>query len=189
MNTLDQLERVHPRFSRLHQERGMAYVARRDAPNAIQNLLVSVNINPALPASWSMLEGLYRMTGDRRFATRATQEMLAAAAYPSWYPAHFLDTAETTTALGIGYDWLYNTLSPADRQTIRQALVSKSLDPWLALIASGKAHYNNNWSQVCNGGETIGVFGDYDVDGTTATSKARAAKRRTMISPAPDRGR
>jgi tetratricopeptide (TPR) repeat protein len=72
MQTLDRLERLYPRFSRLHQERGMAFVGRRDAPNAIQSLLISVNINPALPASWSMLEGLYRMTGDAENAATAT---------------------------------------------------------------------------------------------------------------------
>ncbi|MGA0600987.1 tetratricopeptide repeat-containing sulfotransferase family protein [Caulobacter sp. KR2-114] len=64
MQTLDELEQVAPRFSRLHQERGMGFVARRDAPNAIRSLLIAVNINPALPASWNMLAGLYRMTGD-----------------------------------------------------------------------------------------------------------------------------
>ena len=69
--TLDRLEQLYPRFSRLHQERGMVFVARRDAPNAIESLLVSVNINPALPASWSMLEGLYRMTGDVENAATA----------------------------------------------------------------------------------------------------------------------
>jgi predicted Zn-dependent protease len=62
--TLARLERLSTRFSRLHQERGMCFVARKDAPNAIQSLLAAVNINPALPASWSMLDGLYRMTGD-----------------------------------------------------------------------------------------------------------------------------
>ena len=72
METLDRLERLYPRFSRLHQERGMAFVGRRDAPNAINSLLISVNINPALPASWSMLEGLYRMTGDAENAATAT---------------------------------------------------------------------------------------------------------------------
>jgi tetratricopeptide (TPR) repeat protein len=71
MQTLDRLERLYPRFSRLHQERGMAFVGRRDAPNAIQSLLISVNINPALPASWTMLEGLYRMTGDLENAATA----------------------------------------------------------------------------------------------------------------------
>jgi tetratricopeptide (TPR) repeat protein len=71
MQTLDRLERLHPRFSRLHQERGMGFVARRDAPNAIHSLLVAVNINPALPASWSMLVGLYRMTGEDENAATA----------------------------------------------------------------------------------------------------------------------
>jgi tetratricopeptide (TPR) repeat protein len=68
---LDRLETVQPRFSRLHQERGMCYVALKDAPNAIAALLRAVNINPALPASWSMLVGLYRMTGDAENAATA----------------------------------------------------------------------------------------------------------------------
>ncbi len=36
------------------------------------------------------LSGLYRLTGDKRFAVRATQEMLAAASFPDWYTTHFL---------------------------------------------------------------------------------------------------
>jgi predicted Zn-dependent protease len=75
MQTLARLEQVAPRFSRLHQERGMCFVSRKDAPNAIQNLLVSVNINPALRASWSMLEGLYRMTGDEENAALAADHV------------------------------------------------------------------------------------------------------------------
>src|SRR3984885_7909922 len=62
--TLEQLERFHPGYSRLYQERGHCYVAMKDAPQAIQAFLRAVAINPALPASWSMLEGLYRMSGD-----------------------------------------------------------------------------------------------------------------------------
>jgi len=62
--TLEQLERFHPGYSRLYQERGLCYVAMKDAPRAIQTFLRAVAINPALPASWSMLEGLYRMCGD-----------------------------------------------------------------------------------------------------------------------------
>jgi predicted Zn-dependent protease len=61
---LAQLERLHPGFSLLHQERGFCHVQLRDAPRAIEALLRAVNINPALPASWSMLESLYRLTGD-----------------------------------------------------------------------------------------------------------------------------
>jgi tetratricopeptide (TPR) repeat protein len=62
--TLAALERLHPRFSGLYQERGYCYVALRQAPAAIEALLRAVHINPALPGSWSMLEGLYRMTGQ-----------------------------------------------------------------------------------------------------------------------------
>ncbi len=62
--TLERLEQHHPGFSRLYQERGHCYVAMKDAPRAIDAFLRGVNINPALPASWSLLEGLYRMTGQ-----------------------------------------------------------------------------------------------------------------------------
>lgn len=73
--TLEALERVHPKFSRLHEERGMCFVARRDAPNAIQSLLLAVNINGALTASWKMLNGLYRMTGDTDNAAIAAEHV------------------------------------------------------------------------------------------------------------------
>jgi tetratricopeptide (TPR) repeat protein len=62
--TLERLERLHPGFSRLYQERGHCHVVQKDAPRAIDAFLRAVNLNPALPASWSMLEGLYRMTGN-----------------------------------------------------------------------------------------------------------------------------
>ena len=69
--TLEQLEHHHPRFSRLHQERGHCYVALRDAPRAIEAFLVGVNMNPALPASWKVLAVLYRMIGDTENARLA----------------------------------------------------------------------------------------------------------------------
>ena len=73
--TLDTLERHHPRYSRLYQERGHCYVALRDGPRAIAAFLRGVNLNPALPASWGMLEGLYRMNGDDRSAITAAQHV------------------------------------------------------------------------------------------------------------------
>lgn len=69
--TLEQLEKLHPRFSRLYQERGQCYVALKQAPQAIEAFLRAVNINPALPVSWSMLEGLFRMTRQAENAANA----------------------------------------------------------------------------------------------------------------------
>jgi len=68
---LDRLEALQPRFSRMHQERGLCYVTQKDAPRAIAALLQAVNINPALPVSWRMLEGVYRITGDAKSAATA----------------------------------------------------------------------------------------------------------------------
>ncbi len=69
--TLLELERLHPRFSRLYEERGLCHVVLRQAPEAIGALLRAVHMNPALPASWSMLEGLYRMAGQASNAAAA----------------------------------------------------------------------------------------------------------------------
>ena len=69
--TLLRLEQHHPKFSRLYQERGHCHVALKDAPQAIDAFLRGVNLNPALPASWGLLEGLYRMTGQADHAATA----------------------------------------------------------------------------------------------------------------------
>jgi tetratricopeptide (TPR) repeat protein len=75
LKTLAALERQHPRFSRLHEERGHCYAAMREAPPAIEAFQTAVNINNALPASWSMLEGLYRMTAQSENAEMAASQL------------------------------------------------------------------------------------------------------------------
>ncbi len=69
--TLEKLERLHPSFSRLFQERGHCYVAMRDSAHAITAFLTGVNLNPALPASWRTLQTLFRMTGQTTNANMA----------------------------------------------------------------------------------------------------------------------
>jgi tetratricopeptide (TPR) repeat protein len=71
LGTLEQLERLHPRFSRLYQERGHCHVALKQAPQAIDAFLRGVRINPALPASWTILESLFRMTRQTENAAEA----------------------------------------------------------------------------------------------------------------------
>jgi tetratricopeptide (TPR) repeat protein len=80
--TLERLERLHPGFSRLYQERGHCFVAVRDAPQAIEAFLRAVNINPALPASWRTLQTLYRMTGQAENAEMAAGHVAALAKLP-----------------------------------------------------------------------------------------------------------
>jgi tetratricopeptide (TPR) repeat protein len=73
--TLERLQRQHPRFSRLYEERGHCFAAGNDVPRAIDAFERSVNINAALPSSWSMLERLYRVTGDLKKATFAAEQL------------------------------------------------------------------------------------------------------------------
>jgi len=82
MVMLDRLEARAPQFSRLHQERGLCHVALKDAPNAIAALLVAVNINPALPSAWSMLAGLYRLTGEAENVETAMAHVTTLKALP-----------------------------------------------------------------------------------------------------------
>ena len=75
LETLQRLEQLHPRFSLLYQERGYCYTTLRDVPRAIEAFLHGVDINPALAKSWSMLERLFRMTGDERNAAAAAERL------------------------------------------------------------------------------------------------------------------
>ncbi len=80
--TLERLERLHPKFSRLYQERGHCYVTLKDAVRAIDAFVKGVHVNPALPASWSLLEGLYRMTGQTENAVMAAAHVATLKSLP-----------------------------------------------------------------------------------------------------------
>jgi tetratricopeptide (TPR) repeat protein len=81
--TLEQLERQHPTFSRLFQERGHCYVMLKDAPRAVAAYRRAVEINATLSASWSMLEGLYRLLGDARSAAFAASQVATLKTLPA----------------------------------------------------------------------------------------------------------
>ena len=83
LELLDGCARLHPHYSLMHQERGLCHVARKDAPAAIAALLEAVNLNPALPMSWRMLDGVYRLTGDGDNAALAAAHVATLAALPA----------------------------------------------------------------------------------------------------------
>jgi len=105
-----------------------------------------------------LLSYAYRMTGYEKFLNRAETEMLAAANFMDWNPSHFLDVAEMTMALAIGYDWLYDGLPESSRETIREAIVHKGLYPSFNDDYNWFLRSTNNWNQVCNAGMTYGAL-------------------------------
>ena len=103
----------------------------------------------------------YRWTGDRKYADKGIENLRTVCAFDDWNPSHFLDTAEMSNAVGIGYDWLYEAMDPATRETIRKGLIKNGLnakDPKQAF------KWEHNWNMVCNGGLTVGALAVADTD-------------------------
>ncbi len=99
----------------------------------------------------------YRVTGEKVFLDRAQTELLNLAAFKDWNPSHFLDVAEMTTAVALGYDWLFDALPATTRATLKQAIIEKGIRPGLA-VKKGWVTTINNWNQVCFGGLTLGAL-------------------------------
>ena len=104
----------------------------------------------------------YRLTQQPVYQQRAEKEMLAIAAFSDWNPTHFLDVAEMTMAMAIGYDWLYDQLSPASRTAIKEAILKKGIEPSLDAKFNSWLKAEHNWNQVCNAGMTYGAMAIYE---------------------------
>ena len=132
----------------------------------------------------------YRVTGEKQYAERAEKEMLTVAAFADWNPSHFLDVAEMTTGMAIGYDWLYNYLSPNSRNTISTSIGSLGLTPSLDTVkCKSWLKGTNNWNQVCNTGMTMGALAVYESNPELANkiiNRSIASIHQSMNEYAPD---
>jgi tetratricopeptide (TPR) repeat protein len=134
--TLERLEKIQPGFSRLFQERGQCHVALKQAEAAIESFLRAVNINPALPASWNMLEGLYRLTGQQQNAANAAAHVATLRRLPP----------EVVTATSLFSD---GELAPAE-SIIREFLLRHGdhIEAMRLLARIGRAHEVLNDAEV-----------------------------------------
>ncbi len=133
----------------------------------------------------------WRWTHNEAFADSAIDNLKTVCAFPDWNPSHFLDVAEMTHAVGIGYDWLYDAMDEATRLEIKGGLIRHGLeagvvayagDPWWA-----KSEFN--WNQVCNSGLLMGALAIAETDPGYARSfvpKAVASLPIALASYNPD---
>ncbi len=108
----------------------------------------------------------YRWTGNDKYLSSAIANMRTVCAFTDWNPSHFLDVAEMTHAVAIGYDWLYNKMDQATRNEIRTGLIKLGLNEGKKAYASNAwwTKVDHNWNQVCNSGLTIGALAIAETD-------------------------
>ena len=107
----------------------------------------------------------YRYTGDRKYLDAAAKAIDEVCSFDDWNPTHFLDVAEMAAGVAIGYDWLWDDLTPEIRAKAERALseyaVKESHDNDHAWFYGG----TNNWNQVCNAGLTLAAIAMRDILG------------------------
>ncbi len=129
----------------------------------------------------------WRWTGKDKYARKATENLLAVCSFQDWNPSHFLDTAEMSHAVGVGYDWLFHYFDPETRGRIRSGLIELGMKPGVkqytevrTILTLGRASREEgigsswtrangnlgmyNWNQVCNGGLLAGSLAIAETD-------------------------
>lgn len=121
------------------------------------------------------------VTTKAQYRARLWKDLDAVTRFADWNPDEYLDTAEMTTAVSIGYDWIYSEWTAAQRAQMVKAIATKGLQPSLAVYAStsdtrSPYKYGGNWSKssdnwnvVVNSGMAMGALAVYD----TAPSVAK----------------
>ncbi len=142
---------------------------------------------------------MWFLVGDARYRDRAKAELLAVCDFPNWgADEQFLITAETVFGAALGYDWLYDALSDAERQLVALAILDKAILPGLAQLTAAPpppqhwATAPTNWNLVCNGALMIAALAIAD-EGSDAPVgelffRCRAAVRAGFNGYDPDGG-
>lgn len=120
---------------------------------------------------------MYRVSGEKKYGDRALLELKTICdknpdrtyAFPDWNPNHFLDTAEITGAAAVGFDWLYDIMSPQERVDVKNAIINNGLNVALPYFSKNNSWFNgnNNLNAVCNGGIALGALAIADEDNNT----------------------
>jgi len=134
----------------------------------------------------------WRWTGEQKYAAKAAENLLAVCAFDDWNPSHFLDTAEMSHAVGVGYDWLFHYFDSRTRERIKSALIKHGLKPGIEGYSGKGAWWTRsefNWNQVCNSGLLIGALAIAETKPEYArliVSKAVAALPTALRTYGPD---
>jgi len=127
------------------------------------------------------------VTGEERFARRGKEALLALAAIEDWvsgshpHVRYGLMTGTMSQALGLGYDFLRDTLTHEEREQLITRWEEKALTPYLKATRDPRnpypyGHRTMNWLAVQTGGLGLALlaFGKADRNYALETEIARA---------------
>ncbi len=107
----------------------------------------------------------FLLNGDRRYRDAAVAQLdHAITNWPIWVdsahaPPYDLMTGEMSLTFALAYDWLYSSLTEAERARLREGVERRAMRPYLAAvdIARPMSWYtaDHNWNPVCNGGAAV----------------------------------
>ena len=105
---------------------------------------------------------MYRMTGEKKYLDKAYAEMESALEWPVWSEGLF--AGELSYLLGLGYDWLYDGLTSAQRKNLEEKMSVRCLSYMKNCYESGSdwVTLESNWNHVSNSG-VIAAFALADV--------------------------
>ncbi len=143
----------------------------------------------------------WRWTGERKYLEAGIDAIFRASQFKDWNPSHFLDTAEMSHAVGLGYDWFFYELTDEQRETIKSGLIRNGLQVGIDAYGGedpleprrGRRYgwwkdCDHNWNQVCNCGLITGALAIAETDPDYARQIIPAAiaslpKALTMYGP------
>ena len=107
------------------------------------------------------LSFVYFKTGDKAYAERACDEVLAACGFDWGYSSNnFLSVAEMAFGVALGYDWLYDEFTADELLLIENSLMEKAIEPYYNEVTNDIwwGRIESNWNIVCNGGVLTAII-------------------------------
>lgn len=114
---------------------------------------------------------VYLVENDTKYAQRVYEEIKTRVDSPTWLYSSYLALSVVALGTAVGYDWIYDYLTPEQRIEIENAILTKSLQFSLDIVyrsptTQGQSWWSataGNWNAVCNSGIAISALAVADV--------------------------
>ena len=176
----------HPRLM-FTQERVDAVIAMnrsdlyyREIISALEETADAAVIEPlalSSATSWSSairmqvgaVAGMFRITKNETYSSWVVNSLLLLTNLSDWEPTNFLTTADIAMTVSIGYDWVYEILTPNQREMMELAIANLAFAPALNSSINSWSKHTNNWAQVTHGALIMAALSIGDINATLAS--------------------